>query len=122
MADLMFTRTMFCERCAKSGNPRLNQLFIVHGQSGHDKILKVQDRVGQNLKGYVPHLVSIYRRLDEKSLAITRVCCMNNCGVKLQEVKDGRYEFVVLNVSYEVISIKDWNALISNWKDTGYEL
>lgn len=69
-----------------------------------------------------PSLATLTINQEERLLAITRVCCMNNCGVKLQEVKDGRYEFVVLNVSYEVILIKDWNALISNWKDTGYEL
>ena len=117
---MILTRTMWCERCNKANRPYRDLVFIVCGSNGFH-IRKVEKYIPPAHRGFTPHLVSLYKALDEEELAISRVCCMVGCGVTLQDDPSDRNKqiFTYRRVSYDQMSVKDWNALVQA-KDLGY--
>lgn len=119
MSAIEITRTMWCERCAKAHRPHKDSQFIVKGQTGYH--LYVVDRfVPHNERGFTPHLVSLYKLLDEKTVVIVRSCAMLDCGVSLKSEGES-YTLKYNHVSYENISLADWNSLVTR-KDLGYKI
>ena len=113
--ESVLTRQMFCERCFKANRPYKDNTFIVCGTNGFH-VRQVSKYVPPDKKGFTPHLVAAYKLLDDKNIAINRVCCVVGCGVSLKDDV-----FTYLKVSYEQVLLVDWNALVKN-KDLGYFL
>lgn len=117
MAEKVITRQMHCERCEKAGRPYRDNFFVVCGSNGFH-IRKVDRYIPPEDKGFTPHLVAPYKLIDEKTIAISRVCCIDGCGLALDEKKE---VFTYLKVTYEQLRLIDWNILVEN-KDLGYYL
>ena len=115
--EKVITRQMFCERCFKARRPYRDNLFVVCGSNGFH-VRNVNRFVSPEKKGFTPHLVAAYKLLDDKNIAINRVCCIVGCGLALDDSKE---VFTYLKVSYEQILLSDWNALVKS-KDLGYYL
>lgn len=116
------TRQMWCERCAKANRPYRENKLIVCGDNGFH--LRTVDRfVPKDAKGFTPHLVAPYKMLDDKNIAISRVCCVVGCGLDIKPDPQNRNNllFTYLKVSYEQLLLVDYNALIK-CKSFGYYL
>ena len=117
MTHPVFTRQMWCERCEKEHRPHKENRFIVIGENGLH-LRTVERYVDPKEYGFTPHFVSVYKLLDEKTVAITRVCSIIGCGVEIEETAK-RYKLKYKHVSYEQLPLSDWNALVAQ-KDFGY--
>lgn len=118
--EIVLTRQMFCSRCESKNRPYREMKFVVAGTQGFH--LKVVERfVEIRDRGFVPHLVSIYRLLDEKTVAFCRVCCVVGCGVVVKDNPEDKNKYLLeyKHVSYEQMPLNDWNSLVQN-KDLGY--
>jgi len=121
--ESVLTRQMFCERCFKANRPFSGLQFIVCGETGFH-LRAVEIHVPKENKGFTPHLVAPYKILDDKNIAISRVCCIVGCGLSLGEDPTDRNKqiFTYLKVSYDQLLIADWNMLVSSGKDLGYRI
>lgn len=122
MAEHVLTRQMWCERCDKANRPYRDLQFIVCGENGFH-LRTVGKYVPKENKGFTPHLVAPYKILDEKNIAISRVCCIIGCGMSLADdpTDKNKQVFTYLKVSYDQLLIADWNTLVES-KDLGYRI
>lgn len=112
-------RQMWCENCHKNNRPNELEEFVSVDFQGFS-LKKVEHHIKKENKGCTPHLVSFYRLIDSQTVAFTRVCAMNGCGV-LVYYAGNTQKFKHLKVSYEQISVRDWNFLVAS-KDFGYKI
>lgn len=119
----VITRQMWCERCAKAGRPYRDLQFIVHGDTGFH-LRTVEKYVPQEVRGFTPHLVAPYKLLDDKTIAISRVCCIVGCGIEINRDQTDRNKiiFTYRRVSYDQLTLVDWNNLVTHGKDWGYKI
>jgi len=120
--SIVMTRQMYCERCAKNNHPTRDQQFLVHGQKGFH-IRTVKRYVEKDNKGFTPHLVAFYKGVNNTHISFSRVCGIVGCGLTIGKDPEGKNKmiFTYKRVSYEQMSVKDWNCLVLN-KDLGYFL
>jgi hypothetical protein len=123
MPEHVLTRQMWCERCAKANRPYRDLQFIVCGETGFH-LRTVEKYVPKEHRGFTPHLVAPYKILDDKNIAISRVCCIIGCGLSLNDDPTDRNKqvFTYLKVSYDQLLIADWNNLVEHGKDLGYKI
>ncbi len=122
--EMVLTRQMFCERCFKNNRSFLDMKFVVFGGTSQQfKLLTVERYIPAENKGFVPHLVALYKSLDADTIAFNRVCCVIGCGVVIRDNPQDRNKYLLeyKHVSYEQMSIKDWNILVMT-KDFGYHI
>lgn len=113
------TRTHYCESCARAYRPHAGDVFVVQGSTGEQHVKRARMFEGV-VRGYTPHLLTLKKTLDG-NVVYDSVCLMNNCGIKLLPTEDS-YMISVQERYRHVVSIKDWNALVTRWKDTDYEI
>lgn len=117
MSNQKFTRQMPCERCQKANRPYRELQFLVCGSTGKYHLRTVERYVKLEERGITPHLVSLMRRIDGDTVSYSKVCCILGCGISYNP-ETGEYS--AKRVSYEQMSIKDWNALVKDCKNLGY--
>jgi len=130
---MMICRIAFCPKCFKAGRPKIAEQFVVYrGESADDDGEYLVGRVEINVEhlGFTPHTFELQdvKEVDGKAFARVKKCCgMNGCMTFLDQVQimpdqPKKYK-IYQNEPYDVvIPIEDWNALVKDWHDTGYEL
>lgn len=123
MSEHVLTRQMWCERCEKANRPYRDLAFVVCGETGFH-IRTVERYVPKENRGFTPHLVAPYKILDDKNIAISRVCCIIGCGLLLKPDPNNVDSRLITyeRVSYDQLLIADWNILVNEGKDFGYRI
>jgi hypothetical protein len=122
MAEKVITRQMWCERCFKANRPYRDNQLVVCGENGFH-VRTVERYVPPEDKGFTPHLLELYKVLDDKNVAIVRVCCVVGCGLNIADDPQDRNKsiFTYSKVSYDQITLADYNAIVM-CKNFGYYL
>lgn len=132
---VVFSRTMFCEKCFYAKRPEKGSLYFVFGgKSQHIKILEAQK---YGTAGFTPHIIS-YEGITTDGRIKLNICCgMVGCDMDVEEKFYDSYgkqvdeddESAVTRNYYPVfLSAKTvymealQYASIKKWKDTGYEI
>lgn len=99
--------------------------------------------------GFTPHLFVKVKTCDDL-IVYQRICLMHKCGIEVRRVKPNKRQVVMQNVTKQAIyesgcvdgkpkyfsdlmfqptrwlegtmEIREWNALVCDWKHTGYYL
>lgn len=121
---LMVTRSAFCPKCWQKDRPQKKDKFIVFGTDHQEFKSKVAHQDG--LKGYTPHLYIIgfpYQKDENGLIYVTKTCLMHECGIYIGSLKDnGRFEIEFIDVTEQYLPEISIDALISKWRNTGYEI
>lgn len=107
-------RDLHCEDCYKANRKLLGVRFIVYG--GTSKTYRTLEGEQYGTRGITPHLV-IFIRTEGSNVLYQTVCGIDLCGVSIKDKS-----FVIENKHTHVIPITDWEALVSRYTDTGYEI
>lgn len=109
------SRNIYCADCAKKKHPYKGQDFLVFGGTSQKFFAGKADR--NQKKGMTPHLIFMGKK-EKHFVEIHAYCGMHNCGV---EIGDEVYIFPERK-KITKLPIKDYNALIIKWKQTGFEI
>lgn len=115
----VFSRVMYCENCAKQGNPKHGQKFVIHGRSKKSAYY-IRQVSSPHKSGYTPHLIEVIST-HAGIVHFSKICGIADCGVKVYE-DDGGYKVGFINQQEDHMEVKDWNALVMFKGDTGYQL
>lgn len=118
----MFTRTMFCERCAEKHRPQEGQFFVLFG---HDHQTYYKHRVDKHVHvhdmGYTPHLINVLGH-NKGIVRLEVICCMAGCGLMFGVQTDETHQQIIfLKTKTIEIPEKDFKALYE-FKNNGYEI
>lgn len=117
----MFTRTFWCEDCAKKGRPHVGDYYAVFG---HDRNSIVREHLEHNVHvsvlGFTPHLVEILRVNLNGTVDLEVTCGMQKCGVLFFYEKE---KLKVMTLKFRLITMtpEDFKKLYE-YKDLGYRL
>lgn len=125
---MFFSRTAYCETCAKAKRPEEKDLYSVIGSTHQIMDVKEVGRVKRKNTpyGYTPHYFWTDKVKGET--VVVNVCCgMIGCGTRATVVKEGKSDVLKLTLLKDstqkiVMPIKEWNAIVLRWKDTNYEI
>lgn len=121
---MIVTRSAFCKECWLKGRPQKGERFMVFGTTS--QLFKERFAHHDGIKGFTPHLYSIeipYRLDSEGRVLVNRTCLIDGCGISIGSLRrDGKYTIEFTSVSQSTLSVIAADALITNWRSTGYEL
>lgn len=121
---LLVCRSAFCRKCWQKERPTKGNRFIVYG-TDHQYF---KERVAHHdgLKGFTPHLYTIqfpYKMSEEGRVTAARTCLMDGCGISIGKLKaNGNFDIQILYAEEVSLSLVSVEALLTYWKNTGYEL
>lgn len=123
------TRTAYCPHCYSKRKPKVGNEFFLFGGSGNVYLKKARIYEGCE-HGYTPHLFKLINATD-KGVEYEKTCLMVGCGIKKEVINEIDYRIgqethtitpIPIRTDKEICSIRDWNALVSRWKETDYEI
>lgn len=126
---MKITRTCFCSNCESYRRPRASNLYVLYGGSGNIYYKEAKIYEGC-VPGYTPHLIELVKAQDE-GIIYDSTCLMHGCGVKIEVIAEvnpmlgqevERMVHKLVDTQRYTCSKKQWNALVSKWKDTDYEI
>lgn len=122
--NLIMSRTMYCEKCAKEQRPKLsNMVLLYRGEKKVYSCFSVKKDSAVSEYGFTPHLITkpeIFLDSEKKEFVLFEVYCgMNGCGIELKFKSNNTWEFYYIKSKLKVFSIKDFKELI-NYKDHEY--
>ncbi len=124
----VFSRTHYCEDCAKAKRPVGGTRFAVQ-QTTADRIVVLEaGRVDRRETpyGFVPHFFSLDKIKNEEAI-VTTACGVIGCGCEMvtdyDELGQPQYYVDIVHKRKSIMTIKDWNALVMRFKGwTGYNI
>lgn len=122
--SILISRTMFCEQCAKKNRPQKEDFFVVvGGKSGKYKIFEVDSNAKKDKIGFTPHLIQATGLNKNGDVVVLVNCSIHGCGIQIKLIENGtKYSIDFNDVTTRILSVKDWQALLNRWNDSGYEL
>ena len=113
-------RTAFCKSCYDNKRPKANQLFAVRGGTSGLLMIKKASIYQGVTHGYTPHHMELYK-VKDNLVVYDQTCLIVGCGISLEETEDG-YGVLFDETYRQVTTIKEWNIIVSDWRDTGYTI
>ncbi len=124
MEHILVTRSGFCKKCWQRGAPRKHDTFIVFGGSAQQ--FKIKTAHVHGISGFTPHLYTIqfpYLKTKDHLILATKTCLMDGCGILIGKLRDdGKFGLEFKEAEEITISPLAADALITLWRNTGYEL
>jgi hypothetical protein len=122
--EKIFTRTMYCEKCAQNQMPRVGNIAMVYGQTSNRYYpLTIKRNSEVKEYGFTPHIISSPKMDwidDVECVTFDKCCAMNGCGTQLRFFPDfNQYDYYFLEKNFDWLPTHDFLALI-NFKDPYY--
>lgn len=125
---MVISRTYFCEHCHEAGRPDNGNTFAVQqGTHGNTIVLTAESVNRRNTPhGYTPHFMQVKKATPDEVI-VTTVCGIIGCGCTLvpdiNELGQEEYRVEVTKRNEIIMTLKDWNALVTRFKGwTGYNI
>jgi len=123
----LFSRTAYCEKCAKEKLPDNGTLFaVIQGTGKQVVVLKVESiRRRRTPVGFTPHFVSLLKVKNGEAI-VAMQCGVIGCGSVIEteydQLGNPTYDVGTIEARRAIMTIEDWNSLVLNFRDTGYEI
>ncbi len=116
----MFTRTSYCENCARNKQPQHDTLFTAWGTNSKKFIYRFSSVTKQQF-GFTPHSFHMLKYdATTKIVTFQKFCGMNGCNVDIYR-KKMKWELDIIKMVTGTMHIKDWEAL-QRKPDLGYHI
>lgn len=122
LSNTTICRVGYCELCAKEGRPHTGNQYLVIGATGYYHVYEAK-RIAQRY-GYCPHLYRIVKIIND-DVIVDMCCSMYECGVyRKPNAVDQCWDYMPIKDQWRrtIISLPDWNALVSYKHDWQYEI
>lgn len=117
---LTICRVGYCEWCAKENRPHTGQMFVAIGSAWHYHVYEAQ-RIAPRY-GFTPYLYRVHKVIGE-NVVVDYVCSMNECGSTILWNDDRqRWWFTIPGENWgrTILSLSDWNSLVTYKRDLDY--
>ena len=117
--EKIFTRTMYCEKCAQNQMPRVGNIAMVYGQTSNRYYpLTIKRNSEVKEYGFTPHIISSPKMDwidDVECVTFYKCCAMNGCGIRLRFFPEfGMYDHYFVDNQPDYLHIDDYLAFINN--------
>lgn len=122
--EKIFTRTMYCEKCAQNKMPRVGNIVLVYGSTNNKYYsFTIKKDAPVREYGFTPHIIWSPRVdwIDNTEIvAFNKCCAMHGCGIEIilhKEYSQADYRFIENDEVW--LPVNDFLGLI-NAKDLNY--